>query len=81
MNLNHNPYWTTIRTITYVLGMPIEEIPKLEIFNCSLVKDVYKLLCKGIEERKTVYSPLPNFLKNPNKESIKIYLIFIYYLF
>ena len=37
--------------------------------NCSLAKDLYKLLRKIIEERRTVYSSLLNFLKNPNKES------------
>ena len=37
--------------------------------NCSLAKDLYKSLRKRIEERSTVYSPLLNFLENPNKES------------
>ena len=35
----------------------------------GLKKDLYKSLRKSIEERRTVYSPLLNFLKNPNKES------------
>ena len=43
--------------------------------NCSLAKDLYKSLRKRIEERKTIYSPPLNFLKNPNKEIlIKIWI-------
>ena len=42
---------------------------EIRAINCSLAKDFYKSLCKIIEERRTVYSPLLNFLKNPNKES------------
>ena len=41
----------------------------IRAINCSLPKDLYKSLRKRIEERRAVYSPLLNFLKNPNKES------------
>ena len=37
--------------------------------NCSAAKDLYKSLHKGIEQRKTVYLPQQNFLKNPNIET------------
>ena len=37
--------------------------------NCSHAKDLYKSLRKRIEERRSVYSSLLNFLKNPNKET------------
>ena len=39
------------------------------MLNCSFAKDLYQSLRKSREERRTVYSPLLNFLKNPNKES------------
>ena len=32
--------------------------------NCSLAKDLYKSFRKRTEERRTVYSPPLNFLKN-----------------
>ena len=35
----------------------------------SLAKDWYKSLRTRLEGRRTVYSPLLNFRKNPNKES------------
>ena len=34
----------------------------------SLAKDLYKSRPKRIVERRTVYSTLLNFLKNPNKD-------------
>ena len=37
--------------------------------NSYLADRVYKSLYKRIEERRTVYSTLLNFLKNPNKKS------------
>ena len=37
--------------------------------SCSIAKDLSKSLRKSIEERRTVYSPLLNFLKNASKES------------
>ena len=42
---------------------------EIRAINYSLAKDLYKLLHRRIEERRTVYSFLLNFLKNPNKES------------
>ena len=39
------------------------------VINCSLVKDLFEPLRKGIEERITLYSLALNFLKNPNKKS------------
>ena len=36
---------------------------EIRTINCSLGKDLYKSLRKRIEERRTVYSPLLNFLK------------------
>ena len=39
---------------------------EIRAINCSLAKDLYKSLRKRIEERRTVYSPLQNFLRNPN---------------
>ena len=42
---------------------------KLEQSIIVFTKDLYKSLRKRIEERRTVYSALLNFLKNPNKES------------
>ena len=41
----------------------------MRAINCSLANDLYKSLRKRIEERRTVYSALLNFLRNPNKES------------
>ena len=42
---------------------------EIRTINSSLAKDFYKSLRKRIEEKRTVYSPLINFPKNPNKES------------
>ena len=43
--------------------------PEIRAINCSLAEDLYKSLRKSIKERRTVSSPLLNFLNNPNKES------------
>ena len=40
----------------------------IKSINCSLAKDLYKSLRKRIEERRIVYLPLQNFLKNPKNE-------------
>lgn len=37
--------------------------------NCELSKDLYNSLSNRIQERRTMYSTLSNFLKNPNKIS------------
>ena len=42
---------------------------EIRTINCSLAKDLYKSLCKRIKEGRTVYSPLLNLVKNPNKKS------------
>ena len=44
-------------------------LTEISAINCSLAKDLYKSLRKRIKKRKTMYSPLLNFLKDPNKES------------
>ena len=43
-------------------------INEIRAINCSLGKDLCKSLRKTLE-RRTVYKPLLNFIKNPNKES------------
>ena len=42
---------------------------KIRAINCSLPKGLCKSLSKSTEERRTAYSSLLNFFKNPNKES------------
>ena len=41
---------------------------EIRAINYSIPEDLYKSLRKRIEERRTVYSALLNFLKNPNKK-------------
>ena len=47
-------------------------LTEIRSINCSLAKDLYKSLRKRIKERRVVYSPLLNFLKNPKKSLILI---------
>ena len=42
---------------------------EIRAINCSLPKNLFKSLRKRIKERRIVYSPLLNFLKNSNKGS------------
>ena len=62
------------RNISEFPGLPIHAalaflLNEIRAINCSLAKDLYKSLCKRVEERGTVYSTLLNVCKNPNKES------------
>ena len=41
----------------------------IRAIDCDFAKDLYKSLRNRVEERRTVYSPLLNFLKNPYKKS------------
>ena len=45
---------------------------EIRAINCGLAKDLYKLLRKRIEERRTVYSLLLNFFKNLDINLIRI---------
>lgn len=44
-------------------------VKEISAINCDLSKDLNRSLRKRIEERRTVYATLSNFLKNPNKKS------------
>lgn len=44
-------------------------LKEISAIKCGFGKDLYRSLRKRIEERRTAYSTLSNFLKNPNKKS------------
>ena len=60
MSLDFSGLWNHA-ALTFILN-------EIRQINCNLAKDLYKSLRKKIEERRTVYTPQLNFLKNPNKE-------------
>ena len=41
---------------------------EIKAINCSFAKNLWKSLRRRTQERRTVYSPPLNFLKNLNKE-------------